>query len=218
MGSDNGTKNADKEAQFWQAMTLIFTIVACGVVGYTMKGGLDHHNCEICDAARMNDITLVKDLLAGGADPNQRDLRTSALVTASHEGHMEVVDVLLKAGAHPDLPHVTSGQTALMHAARSGHHELVKKLLKAGANPNVISPHSYSALHFAALHGGVESLHHLKAHGADLKKAKVSGHNGKATPKTASDLAAKEDNEDAYNLLQKWERETWREGGEPAKE
>ena len=60
----------------------------------------------------------------------------TALAWAAQEGHEQVVDVLLKAGANPD----TQGQggwTALMVASKCGHKDIVKALVEGKADTNI---------------------------------------------------------------------------------
>ena len=73
--------------------------------------------------------------------------KQTALMWASAEGHLDVVDTLIKAGADPNLKahvtslterknadHPTGGFTALMWAARNGHDEVVRRLVQGGAD------------------------------------------------------------------------------------
>lgn len=109
-------------------------------------------------AAFRGKVDDVRAALEGGADVNERDpVGATALVYASMGGHVEVVLVLLGAGANPNL--ITSGgdvsvladfgkleklrvrshlpgATALHHAALAGHTEVVKLLLAAKADVN----------------------------------------------------------------------------------
>ena len=52
------------------------------------------------------------------------------------EGHLEVADLLLKAGVDKDAAD-EDGETALHWAVRSGHSEVVTRLLEAGADKAV---------------------------------------------------------------------------------
>ena len=61
---------------------------------------------------------------------------TTALIFASFEGHLDIVQILLQAKAIPDLQNET-GYTALLLAALKGHSDIVQQLLECGANPNI---------------------------------------------------------------------------------
>lgn len=60
-------------------------------------------------------------------------LRRNALMVASFEGHLDIVQLLLDNGAEVNDVDST-GMTALMLAAERGHLEIVKLLLSKGAN------------------------------------------------------------------------------------
>ena len=79
----------------------------------------------------------------------------TALTWATHQGHEKVVDVLLKAGANPDIQlhvsmsililslnygnnhNIQEGDTALLKATLRGHKNILKALLHHKANPNI---------------------------------------------------------------------------------
>ena len=101
-------------------------------------------------ASRAGSVPAVQLLLDRKVDANASETvkRTTALMWASAEGHADVVDVLLKAGADPNRQasvtaitersmnsdHPTGGFTAVMWAARNGHEDVVRRLAEGGAD------------------------------------------------------------------------------------
>lgn len=101
-------------------------------------------------AARAGSVDAVNLLIEHGADPNITEpyWDQTALMLATAEGHLGVVDALLDAGAEPnmqarvselekrstraDFP--TGGFTALMWAAREGYEDIARRLVEGGAD------------------------------------------------------------------------------------
>jgi ankyrin repeat protein len=111
-------------------------------------------------ASRAGSVPAVRLLLDRGVNVNATDSfqKETALMWASAEGHLEVVDTLLKAGANPNLQahvtsltgrknadHPTGGFTALMWAARNGYDDVVRRLVKGGADLNLKNGDNASA-------------------------------------------------------------------------
>ena len=86
-------------------------------------------------AAFTGDVSVMKQALAGGADPNTMDPQSGStvLVTAALMGHTEIVALLLEHGADIDA-RSRDGGTALHAAAFLGRAETVKLLLGKGAD------------------------------------------------------------------------------------
>jgi len=102
---------------------------------------------DICTAAFIGDLERVRELLK--QDPSLAN-RPSDYVTyyagsgtplrnAATAGHIEIVRLLLRHGADPNLPeeHIAPRGHALHSAVCNGHIEIVKLLLEHGAYPNV---------------------------------------------------------------------------------
>ena len=115
-------------------------------------------------AARAGSVPAVRQLLARGVDVNTAEgfQKTTALMWAAAESHMEVVDLLLEAGADPNrqghvtalterhnADHPTGGFTALMFAARNGNEALARRLVARGANINLKNGDDASAVMIA---------------------------------------------------------------------
>ncbi|OLP79395.1 Ankyrin repeat and KH domain-containing protein mask [Symbiodinium microadriaticum] len=100
----------------------------------------------LCEAARDGTVGKVEELLQRPQDPNlaitdpeSEDLSwgggpgpdlLTALSEATEHGHLEIVHLLLEAGARIEGP----ANDALAHAARKSHIDIVRLLLQAGAD------------------------------------------------------------------------------------
>jgi hypothetical protein len=92
-------------------------------------------------AAFDGDVDAVRELLADGADPNSVDesIGYTPLAAGVQSGSVALVEVLLDAGANPDLTPDLGAQVAprpLTIAAAGGSPEMVGLLLEAGSDPN----------------------------------------------------------------------------------
>ena len=120
-------------------------------------------------AAVNNDLKLFKIALAGGADPSRvtGPLDGTALISAAHLGHVEIVRALIEAKA--PLDHVNRmGWTALIIAVLLGnnskeHIETVEALVKAGADTGIKDRQGTTALDHARTRGYQDMIKILQA-------------------------------------------------------
>lgn len=120
-------------------------------------------------AAVNNDMELLKIALAGGADARQvtGPLDGTALISAAHLGHVEIVRALVEAKA--PLDHVNRvGWTALIVAVLLGnnsrsHIETVELLVKAGADTEIKDRQGSTALDHARARGYQDMITILQA-------------------------------------------------------
>jgi uncharacterized protein len=131
---------------------------------------------KLTKAAYKGDAAEVELLLKNGADPNDRQMGITALMTACNRGHVDVVRSLLDKGADVNAKD-WEGWTALMAAAAGAAHdnnqnkeerclEIVELLIDRGANVNQKGRRFQTALKDAddAGHNRVKEL--LIQHGA----------------------------------------------------
>ncbi|XP_017276709.1 ankyrin repeat domain-containing protein 50 [Kryptolebias marmoratus] len=114
-------------------------------------------------------------LLERGADPGHRDHDgMTPLLLAAYEGHEDVVELLLEAGADLDETAGPDGSvsaaaavTPLLAAAAMGHMKTVSKLLFWGAAVDAIDCEGRTALCLAAARGSLEVVRALLDRGLD---------------------------------------------------
>ncbi|CAI8017377.1 Protein TANC2, partial [Geodia barretti] len=90
----------------------------------------------------------------------------SPLYVASQEGHSDVVDILLEAGADVHQATTKVCDVPLGIAAEKGHTETVQRLLEAGANVNHQNKSGVTALLYAGWKGHSEVVKLLLGAGA----------------------------------------------------
>lgn len=112
---------------------------------------------------------MVRLLLKAGAHPNT-PIATgeTPLMTCAKTGSVDAVRDLLEYGAAVNTVEPNDHQTALMWAAANHHPDVVKALIDAHADLTAHSKQGFTALHFAARVGDLESTQRLLAAGVDV--------------------------------------------------
>lgn len=137
----------------------------------SLAGSVEAQDAGLMGAARQGDANAVQALLAGGADPNRaQGDGTTALHMAALEGHAEVVDLLLAAGAEVGGTTRIGAYTPLHLASQGGHGAVVSALLAKGADATLATTNSGATpLHLAArVVAGEDAVAALLEHGADV--------------------------------------------------
>jgi ankyrin repeat protein len=121
------------------------------------------------------DRELVRELLARGAKPSQRNvLGATPLVEALESGDTDIVSMLLKAGADPNLGN-DDDETPLMIAARAGSLPMVQQLVQAGAKVRTREKfRQQSALMWGVYAGSGPVTEFLIRHGAVVDERAAS--------------------------------------------
>ena len=134
--------------------------------------------------ARNGDLDEVQHLLASASKADVLSILlagevtwagVTALYAAALHGHAEVVQLLLQAGAWPDLPNKV-GDVPLAVAAEKGHDTVVSLLLRARAHADRLAPNSgATALHLACQNDHLQTVHTLLAGGASTDIMNADG-------------------------------------------
>jgi hypothetical protein len=132
-----------------------------------------------CKEGKEGHVRMVNALIDRGADvnapsTNPEHKQDTPLMTASAIGRVEVMRVLLAAGARVNLGDA-DGWTALMYASYHGQIEAIRVLLAAGAQINQVDAHGQTALMFASAEGQVQTVKALLAAGADPRLTTPEG-------------------------------------------
>lgn len=117
----------------------------------------DQPEDALTQAAETGDAAAVLRLLEGRPAllDKQGEHGMTPLMWAAHEGHHDIVGVLIDAGANIDLQHKT-GSTALHYAAFNNHPTVMRMLVDRGADQNIKKKNGETAREFAAGNGNME--------------------------------------------------------------
>ena len=123
----------------------------------------------IVDSARAGAAETLRALLRDGGDVDeaQADGRT-ALHFAADDGNLELVELLVRAGANVDVGTRIGAYTPLHMASGNGHAEVMEALIAAGADPQAATTNSgVLPLHLAAASDDPDAVRILLEAGAD---------------------------------------------------
>jgi uncharacterized protein len=129
----------------------------------------DFRITPLAEACTNGNAALVPLLLKSGANPNT-PIATgeTPLMTCARSGSADAVRMLIEYGAAINAKEPTQNQTALMWAAAERHPDVVKALLDAHADLRANTKQGFTAIHFAARVGDLESVKWFLAAGVDV--------------------------------------------------
>lgn len=125
----------------------------------------------VVDAARTDNLTAVRKLIAERADVNApTNDGSSALLWAAFHSNEPMTKALLTAGASVDAAN-RYGVTPLLQASRNGDVAVMRALLDGGANPTRWHAEGETPLMAASRTGNVEAIRLLLSHGSFVNAA-----------------------------------------------
>jgi uncharacterized protein len=129
----------------------------------------DFRMTPLSEACTNGNSVLVRSLLKSGANPNTPVATGEPpLLTCAKTGSVDAVRMLIEYGAAVNAKEPAQNQTALMWAAAERHPDVVKAFIDAHADLTANSKQGFTAIHFAARVGDLESVKLLLAAGVDV--------------------------------------------------
>jgi ankyrin repeat protein len=127
----------------------------------------------LLNAQDAGDAQALGAALAAGANPNLLSPSgSSMLMLAAHRGQLEHIELLLQAGADPDMRQTRKdserGDTALLRAFYGGQLAAAQRLVQAGARLDARNRWDWGVVHMAAQSGCVPCLQWLAERGQAL--------------------------------------------------
>jgi len=153
------------------------------------------YQSPLLNAVASGSVDAVKEEIEKGADLSSTVDGTSALHLAVSHNNIEIVRLLLGAGASPNVRD-SAKQTPLMLQYSDTDIEIFNLLIKAGAKVNAKDSEGKTALMTAAKNGNIEIVKLLLRAGAKVNKRDKEG-------KTALMYAKEEWNSEIVDLLKK---------------
>ncbi|XP_072035840.1 E3 ubiquitin-protein ligase MIB2-like [Amphiura filiformis] len=158
------TKNEDNGEE--DIENLLDLLLLKGVLEGGLGDALGQHPELLLAAAAKGKVDLTKQLLQGrDVQVNHQSPDASmltALQAASHEGHLEIVKLLVQAGADLELED-KDGDRALSFSVIGDKPAITKYLLDKGADPNASNDKGLTCTHLAVLKSHVACLRHILA-------------------------------------------------------
>jgi len=167
------------------------------LIGWLLPAVAVAASVPLADAAERGDLVAVRSLIGQRSDVNATRVDgTTALHAAVHADHLEIADLLLRAGANAGARD-RYGITPLFLACVNGNAEMIRRILDAGVDPDTTDPGGETALMTAARTGAVAALHLLIERGAavDAREPEFQ--------QTALMIAVREDHRAVVELLVK---------------
>jgi ankyrin repeat protein len=143
-------------------------------VNRTLSYSPPFSNEDMFDAVKAGDTNIVGQMFFTGVDVNTKDSENlTALMHASANGHLDMVDLILLDGANVNETG-RNGITALIYACYNGHRDVVQLLLEKRANINQPMD-DITPLMIASSYGHADVVRLLLERGANINEQNDSG-------------------------------------------
>jgi ankyrin repeat protein len=136
----------------------------------------DFGTTPLSEACTNGNAALIRSLLKAGANPNT-PIATgeTPLMISARSGSADAVRILIEYGAAVNAKEPNQNQTALMWAAAEKHPDVIQALIESHADLRAGTKQGFTALHFAARVGDLESVKLLLAAGVDINLQTQAG-------------------------------------------
>ncbi len=131
---------------------------------------------DVADAVMTNDVDRLQTLLSANADVNEPQVDgTTAMHWAVQHDDLQTAQLLVQAGANPDIANRTDAKP-LQLAALNGNAAMLTLLIEAGADPNAQQTiNGDTALMIAARTGVPDAVQVLLDHGSEVNARETWG-------------------------------------------
>ncbi|KAI3417690.1 hypothetical protein GPALN_012165 [Globodera pallida] len=125
-------------------------------------------------AAKEGHLEMCKELVAKGADANQKSDNSSPWLEACKKGHLNIVEFFANNGQYMEATG-SDGDTGLIAASFNGNADVVRFLLSKNARFGRTIDEGFSPLFLAARQGHLDVCKLLVTNGADVNRESENG-------------------------------------------
>jgi len=153
-------------AAHWNALETAALLIRAGA---DPNAANDFRMTPLSQACTNASAEFVDLLLKAGANPNTAiGTNVPPIMTCARTGSAPAVKLLIAGAADVNAKEPSQNQTALMWAAAEHHADVVRMLIDAKADVLSRTKNGFTALHFAAREGDIESARLLLAAGVNI--------------------------------------------------